>query len=287
MAKRVAKFKVGDQVIGNKNAKCYNITKPGWVGKVLQANADYICVSGKGTEGSWVDASKFDAYVAPTKKAVVEKKPEVIKIKDGDYFIATKKGVRGNAAKCCGVVTDTWYNGEGAVLAGTNLAQENDEPDAFEGFPTFEEQGWDKRKETIKDAFGFSTFEIVKDKRQIAIINAHKMVSVEGHSVTVTKDTVSFGCGSVKMKKGQAGVFINILKDGEDAECLDTLMAIRSNYHDDIINDIQKLMTNVLASGHFKTVDEFINLCDNIKNEGVEFDSMEVKELEALEKLIK
>jgi len=287
MAKKVAKFKVGDRVIGNKNAKCYNITKPGWVGKVLQANVDYIYVSGTGTTGLWVDASRFDAYIAPAKKAVVEKKPEVIKIKGGDYFIATRKGVRGNAAKCCGVVIDVYANGEAAILAGTNLAEKNDNAGYFEGFPTYEEQDWDETKQTIKDAFGFSTFEIVKDKRQIAIIDAYKMVTVEGHSVTVTKDTVSFGCGSVEMKKAQARVFIDILKNNDSAECLNSLMRIINEYGYDIINDIQKLMTKVLSSGNFKNVDEFINLCDKINDEGVEFDDMDTYELEALEKLVK
>lgn len=280
MAKKVAKFKVGNQVIGNKDARCYNITKSGWIGEVTKVTNDYIHVTGKGAEcGQWVDSSRFDLYNAPAKK------PEVIKIKDGDYFIATKKGVRGNAAKCCGIVTD--YYEDGAFLVGTNLMQENDDADYYEGFPTYEEQSWDIKTETIKDAFGFATFEIVKDKRQIAIIDAYKMVTVEGHSVTVTKDSVSFGCGSVKMKKAQASVFINILKNSNDADYLDSLMRIKSDYGDDIINNIQKLMTKVLSSGNFKNIDEFIDLCDKIESEGVEFDNIDIDELDALDKLIK
>lgn len=280
MAKKVAKFKVGDQVVGNQLASCYNITKPGWIGKVVKVTGtDYIYVTGERAVNEFVDVDRFDLYKAPAKKL------EVIKIKDGDYFIATKKGVRGNAAKCCGVVTD--YYEDIAVLAGTNLAEENEDDDDFHGFPTYQEESWDIKTRTIKDAFGFSTFEIVKDKRQIAIINAHKMVTVEGHSVTVTKDTVSFGCGSVRMKKGQAGVFIDVLKDYDDSNTLDTLITIREDYGDNIINDIQKLLTKVVSSGQFKNVNEFIELCDTIRNEGVEFNNMDDDELLNLEKLLK
>lgn len=64
----MAKFKVGDMVIGNENAKKYAITGTDWIGTVVAVDAcdpKFIKVSNlRKTETYYVDSSCFDLYEA-------------------------------------------------------------------------------------------------------------------------------------------------------------------------------------------------------------------------------
>lgn len=66
----VTKFKVGDIVIGNAKARCYSITKTGWIGKVVRVYDDrYIDVIQNGSD--YLDRSylvlpeHFDLFETP------------------------------------------------------------------------------------------------------------------------------------------------------------------------------------------------------------------------------
>ena len=69
------KFSVGDKVVGNAHAHIYSITRPGWVGTVVETRfedcQEQIRVRGDGsTDKHWVSAKCFDLCETQPKRPV-------------------------------------------------------------------------------------------------------------------------------------------------------------------------------------------------------------------------
>lgn len=77
----MSKFKVGDQVVGNKKANRYGITKEGWKGTVTAVNTYQIRVYGFGSvdeEGFWVDPDCFDLVVSTPNILIFARKNRIV-----------------------------------------------------------------------------------------------------------------------------------------------------------------------------------------------------------------
>lgn len=118
------KFKVGDKIIGNKEAsKHYGITITGWIGEVLEIDCDSrfgdIYVKGEGFMGN-VKSNCFDLYTPHQGKILImvdEKDPNKIVARD---LITGKKA----EAKCN--PKDEWDFEKGAKLAFSRLYPESE-----------------------------------------------------------------------------------------------------------------------------------------------------------------
>jgi len=107
------KFKVGDKVIGNKEAsKIYSITREGWAGAVVSAHDNYFEARHEGGARFMLDYDCFD--LSPEKK-----KSTVIITTDGHTTTARlkdgKKTVKEAKSVCC--PSDTFNQYEGARIA--------------------------------------------------------------------------------------------------------------------------------------------------------------------------
>lgn len=121
MFEDVPAFKVGDKVIGRKEASNeYDITREGWIGKVTEiCNDGSIYVYGEGSSGSHgfnVEAKYFDFYNEPTNEKIVittNGKTTTAKLYDG------KKFVKSAEAKCS--PNDKFDFERGAIIAFSRL----------------------------------------------------------------------------------------------------------------------------------------------------------------------
>ena len=131
----MSKFKVGDQVVGNKKANRYGITKEGWKGTVTAVNTYQIRVYGFGSvdeEGFWVDPDCFDLVVSTPNILIFTRKNRVVATitkgvqkftqsvslsKAGDFKTAVKMVVE--------KLLDRFEAGEQAPLTATSIDWES------------------------------------------------------------------------------------------------------------------------------------------------------------------
>jgi hypothetical protein len=87
----LAKFKVGDVVIANDQARgVYSVTAPGWIGYVLAVSESGRAIRVAKTEGHldyWVDSDAFDLY------RPVFKKGDRVCMRDPDHFTGSERSL--------------------------------------------------------------------------------------------------------------------------------------------------------------------------------------------------
>lgn len=131
----MSKFKVGDQVVGNKKANRYGITKEGWKGTVTAVNTYQIRVYGFGSvdeEGFWVDPDCFDLVVSTPNILIFTRKNRVVAtITKGDQKFTqsvslSKAGDFNTAVKMVvEKLLDRFEAGEQAPLTATSIDWES------------------------------------------------------------------------------------------------------------------------------------------------------------------
>lgn len=137
MFEDIYKFKVGDKVIGRKEASGeYGITKEGWIGTVTEINHDgLIWVKGPdlaGIRGTIVDPKFFDLYVDSKDKKIVittDGRITTARLYDG-------KTIKKTAEAKCSYADEFDFN-VGAAIAMARLLPEFSLNDKFEEKPKF------------------------------------------------------------------------------------------------------------------------------------------------------
>lgn len=123
----MAKFKVGDKVVGNEKANRYGITNQGWVGYVVSVGDDRIDVwekLGEGIDGGYtVDPACFD-LIRPGK-------PEKVVIYRNGQEVIAKNTQTGKIAKATCSPEDEFDFGIGAKLALDRLFEAEKPPKKY------------------------------------------------------------------------------------------------------------------------------------------------------------
>lgn len=89
------------------------------------------------------------------------------------------------------------------------------------------------RTQNHLDEVGITDFKILKDKRQMRVIDDDQLPEIVGHKVTITSDgSFSFGCGAVKLSRKEVETYVEVSEKIEKIKGYDVYDDIRQQVVD-------------------------------------------------------
>lgn len=216
----MAKFKRGDIVVLRKDSEYYIPKAPKYSSNPIHIEGVITSVgSGEyGIQVKWNNNTTngysfkdLELFNQKTEKMATRKTTtKQFQLEAGQYFTATydKKKVRG-------VVANAPDDYDNFVLYGKDFddAPEDDDVEFdTELYICMYNREGESHIDVLKDN-GITNFVLLTDKRQKAIVDGDKCITVAGHRVHIKGNNVEFGCGAVNATKKEIKDFYAVYKD--------------------------------------------------------------------------
>ena len=216
----MAKFKKGDIVVLKKDSEYYIPKAPKYSSNPIHTEGVITSVSSGefGIQVKWNNNTTngysfkdLELFNQKTEKMATRKTTtKQFQLEAGQYFTATydKKKVRG-------VVANAPDDYDNFVLYGKDFDDDAEDDDAeFSTQLYIDMYGREDQSHTdvLKD-YGITNFVLLTDKRQKAIVDGDKCLTVAGHKVHIKGNFVNFGCGAVSTTKKEIKDFYAVYKD--------------------------------------------------------------------------